>query len=157
MDCAFGPICSTNLFGIVPCSDQMKRVIRCPYEGHCLTLNQCGHCFHVHIESKQFIDDNTEFSTQHGVKGEEYESVLVVIDDVGSAWNNYSFAKTLTPIAAGGEPTDRQRRLTNNLAYVCFSRAEKDLRIVMYSQNAAAAQQELLEKKLFTKAQIEIA
>lgn len=30
-----------------------------------------------------FIDDNTEFSTQHGVKGEEYESVLVVIDDGG--------------------------------------------------------------------------
>lgn len=104
-----------------------------------------------------FIDDNTEFSTQHGVKGEQYENVLVVIDDVGSAWNNYSFAKTLTPIAAGGEPTERQRRLTNNLAYVCFSRAEKDLRIVMYSQNAAAAQQELLDKKLFTKAQIEIA
>ncbi|CUI05662.1 possible DNA helicase [Janthinobacterium sp. CG23_2] len=105
----------------------------------------------------EFIDDNTEFSTQHGVKGEEYDSVLVVIDDVGSAWNNYSFAKTLTPIAAGGEPTERQRRLTNNLAYVCFSRAEKDLRIVMYSQNAAAAQKELLEKKLFTKDQIEIA
>lgn len=105
----------------------------------------------------EFIDDNTEFSTQHGVKGEEYESVLVVIDDVGSAWNNYSFTKTLTSNTAGGEPTDRQRRLTNNLAYVCFSRAEKDLRIVMYSQNAAAAQKELLDKKLFTKDQIEIA
>ncbi|MFB9242660.1 ATP-dependent helicase [Massilia antarctica] len=105
----------------------------------------------------EFIDDNTEFSTQHGVKGEEYESVLVVIDDVGSAWNNYSFAKTLTPKSAGGEPTDRQRRLSNNLAYVCFSRAEKDLRIVMYSQNAAAAKLELLEKKLFTAAQIEVA
>jgi len=105
----------------------------------------------------EFIDDNTEFSTQHGVKGEEYESVLVVIDDVGSAWNNYNFTKTLTPKSAGGEPTDRQRRLSYNLAYVCFSRAEKDLRIVMYSQNAAAAKEELLGKKLFTEAQIEIA
>ncbi|WP_343728341.1 UvrD-helicase domain-containing protein [Duganella sp.] len=104
-----------------------------------------------------FIDDNTEFSTQHGVKGEEYESVLVVFDDVGSAWNNYSFVKTLTPESAGGEPTDRQRRLTTNLAYVCFSRAEKDLRIVMFSPNATAAKQELLKKELFTEGQIEIA
>ncbi|MEO9385211.1 UvrD-helicase domain-containing protein [Chromobacterium phragmitis] len=105
----------------------------------------------------EFINDNTEFSTQHGVKGEEYEGVLVVFDDVSSAWNHYSFGKTLTPKAAGGEPTPRQLRLTTNLVYVCFSRAEKDLRIVMFSGNVAAARQELLDKNLFTEAQIEIA
>lgn len=103
----------------------------------------------------EFIDEKTEFSTQHGVKGEQYGSVLVVFDDVGSAWNNYNFSKTLTPSTAG-EPTDRQRRLSTNLAYVCFSRAEKDLRIVMFSANAAAARQELLDKNLFSEAQIEV-
>lgn len=103
----------------------------------------------------EFIDEKTAFSTQHGVKGEQYGSVLVVFDDVGSAWNNYHFSKTLTP-ATAGEPTERQRRLSTNLAYVCFSRAEKDLRIVMFSANAAAARQELLDQKLFTEAQIEV-
>lgn len=103
----------------------------------------------------EFIDEKTEFSTQHGVKGEQYGSVLVVFDDVGSAWNNYNFSKTLTPVTAG-EPTERQRRLSTNLAYVCFSRAEKDLRIVMFSANTAAARQELLDRKLFTEAQIEV-
>jgi len=103
----------------------------------------------------EFIDEKTEFSTQHGVKGEQYGSVLVVFDDVGSAWNNYNFSKTLTPDTAG-VPTERQRRLSTNLAYVCFSRAEKELRIVMFSANAADARQELLDKKLFTEAQIEI-
>jgi DNA helicase-2/ATP-dependent DNA helicase PcrA len=101
--------------------------------------------------------DNTEFSTQHGVKGEEYDSVLVVFDDVSSAWNDYNFAKTLTPNTAGGEPTERQRRLTENLAYVCFSRAEKDLRIIMFSGNAEAARLELLQRKLFSESQIEVA
>lgn len=103
----------------------------------------------------EFVDEKTEFSTQHGVKGEQYGNVLVVFDDVGSAWNNYNFSKTLTP-ATAGEPTERQGRLSTNLAYVCFSRAEKDLRIVMFSENAAAARQELLDQKLFTEAQIEI-
>ena len=103
----------------------------------------------------EFVDEKTEFSTQHGVKGEQYGSVLVVFDDVGSAWNNYNFSRTLTP-ATAGEPTERQGRLSTNLAYVCFSRAEKDLRIVMFSANATAARQELLDKKLFTEAQIEI-
>lgn len=103
----------------------------------------------------KFMSENTMFSTQHGVKGEQYNSVLVVFDDVGSAWNNYNFSKTLTPSTAG-EPTDRQRQLSTNLAYVCFSRAEQDLRIVMFSENAVAARKELLDKKIFTAAQIEV-
>jgi DNA helicase II / ATP-dependent DNA helicase PcrA len=111
------------------------------------------------IEIEQYCDfiaEKTPFSTQHGVKGEEYESVLVVFDDVGSAWNNYSFSGMLTPVTVGKAPTDRQQRLSENLAYVCFSRAQQDLRIVMFSTNAVAARNELLERKIFTDAQIEV-
>lgn len=104
----------------------------------------------------EFVTDKTAFSTQHGVKGEEYDSVLVVFDDASSAWSNYSFSKMLTP-STSGEPTERQKRLSENLAYVCFSRAERDLRIVMYSANAVAARQELIDRKLFSGAQIELA
>jgi DNA helicase II / ATP-dependent DNA helicase PcrA len=103
----------------------------------------------------KFTIENTEFSTQHGVKGEQYPSVLVVFDDIGSAWNNYNFSKMLTP-ATAGDPTQRQQELSKRLAYVCFSRAEKDLRIVMYSSNAKAARAELLEKEIFTEEQIEV-
>jgi DNA helicase-2/ATP-dependent DNA helicase PcrA len=103
----------------------------------------------------EFINEKTEFSTQHGVKGEEYKKVLVVFDDVGSAWNNYNFSRTLTPRTAG-EPTERQLRLTTNLAYVCFSRAEEDLRVVLFSEKASDAKQELIERGLFKPEQIEI-
>lgn len=103
-----------------------------------------------------YLSDNTEFSTQHGVKGEQYPSVLVVFDDVGAAWTNYSFTKTLTPKTEGQEPTERQLRLSNNLAYVCFSRAEIDLRIVMYTANPKAASEELIQRGLFSSEQIEI-
>lgn len=103
-----------------------------------------------------FLSDNTEFSTQHGVKGEQYPRVLVVFDDVGSGWTNYSFTKTLTPKTEGKEPTERQQRLSNNLAYVCFSRAEAELRIVMYTTNPEKAKDELVERKLLLESQIEI-
>ncbi|NMM78809.1 UvrD-helicase domain-containing protein [Acidovorax sp. SRB_24] len=103
-----------------------------------------------------YIDNNTAYSTQHGVKGEEYEKVMVVYDDVEAAWNNYSFNKVLTPLTAG-EPTDRQRSITQKLAYVSFSRAKEDLRVLMFTANPEGARAELINSKLLSSDQIRIA
>lgn len=89
------------------------------------------------------------------MKGEEYPKVLVVYDDVEAAWNQYSFSKTLTPLTAG-EPSDRQRSVTQKLVYVSFSRAEEDLRIVLFTANPEGAQAELIESKLLSPDQIRI-
>jgi len=104
----------------------------------------------------EFINENTPFSTQHGVKGEEYESVLVVFDDIEAAWNNYSFAKLLTPETSGA-PKDSMKDRTKKLAYVCFSRAVNDLRIVLFTSDVESAKKELIDQKLFTDDQIETA
>lgn len=101
----------------------------------------------------EFLDENSPFSTQHGSKGEEYPNVLVMIDDIEASWNTYSFGKTLTPDTAGA-PTDRQAELTRKLAYVCFSRAEVNLRILFFSLNSKAAGQELIDRGLFKAAQV---
>ena len=100
-----------------------------------------------------FLDENSPFSTQHGSKGEEYPNVLVVIDDIEASWNTYSFGKTLTPTTAG-DPTERQAELTRKLAYVCFSRAEVNLRILFFSLNPENAGRELIDRGLFTEEQI---
>lgn len=102
-----------------------------------------------------FILENTAFSTQHGVKGEEYSNVLVVFDDIEAAWNNYSFSKLLTPKTSGA-PTEGQSRRSGRLAYVCFSRAEENLRILLYTNNPFAAKDELLQQGLFTEADVGI-
>jgi len=102
-----------------------------------------------------FIQENTAYSTQHGVKGEEYSDVLVVYDDIEAAWNNYSFSKLLTP-KTSGEPTEGQSRRSEKLAYVCFSRAEENLRILLYTSNPAAAKEELLQQELFAESEIAI-
>ncbi len=102
-----------------------------------------------------FIKESTAYSTQHGVKGEEYSDVLVVFDDVEAGWNLYNFSKLLTPDTSG-PPTDGQMRRSEKLAYVCFSRAEENLRILLYTQNPSAAKEELLRKGLFATSEIEI-
>ncbi|QDU38517.1 DNA-dependent helicase II [Maioricimonas rarisocia] len=103
----------------------------------------------------EFLAENTPFSTQHGVKGEEYEDVVVVFDDVEAGWHNYSFAKMLAPQTTG-EPRDEQRERSRKLAYVSFSRAKRNLRIVLFTQEPRMAKQEIVTQGLLSDQQIRI-
>ncbi len=102
-----------------------------------------------------FVNDNTPFSTQHGVKGEEYSNVVVVFDDTEAAWNTYSFTKALTP-GTSGEGTEGQLDRSRKLAYVCFSRAEVNLKVILFTPNPESAKAELIGEGLFTEGQISI-
>lgn len=103
----------------------------------------------------EFVQDNTPLSTQHGSKGEQYDDVLVVFDDVEAAWSQYSFTKLLTP-QTSGEATEGQRERSRKLAYVCFSRAKVNLRILLFTANPNEAQGELVSSGLFTAEQVNI-
>lgn len=102
-----------------------------------------------------FVRDNTAYSTQHGVKGEEYRKVVTVFDDIEAAWSHYSFTKTLTP-QSSGEATEGQNAKSTKLAYVCFSRAEVDLCIILFTEDPTAAKAELLRRGLFADSQVMI-
>ncbi|MFC3216247.1 hypothetical protein [Novosphingobium panipatense] len=49
-----------------------------------------------------FIDGHTPFATKHGVKGAEFENVLVI---VGRGWNKYNFAQMLERLDPGPRQT----------------------------------------------------
>jgi DNA helicase-2/ATP-dependent DNA helicase PcrA len=76
----------------------------------------------VHFE--QFTNDHTPFSTKHGVKGEEYENVLVIIDD--SLWTQYKFAD----VFSGNQSNAKRYEKTRKLLYVCLSRAMSGLAVL---------------------------
>jgi DNA helicase II / ATP-dependent DNA helicase PcrA len=81
------------------------------------------------IALDRYIDDVTPFSTKHGVKGAEFENVLVV---VGRGWNRYDFSQFLEWCSIGvpadkAEAYDRNR----NLFYVACSRPRKRLAILL--------------------------
>lgn len=103
-----------------------------------------------------FVLENTAYSTQHGVKGEEYPNVMVVFDDVEAAWNQYSFTKLLTPTTAG-QSTEGQRERGRKLTYVCFSRARENLRLLLFTPEPEAARRELIERLHLRSEQIAIA
>ena len=102
-----------------------------------------------------FIGNNTAYSTQHGVKGEQYPKVFVVYDDIEARWNDYSFGKVLTP-ATIGQPTERQNARTRKLAYVAFSRTLEDLRVLLFTSKPEASKEELIARRLLRPEQIEI-
>lgn len=104
----------------------------------------------------KFIRDETAYSTQHGVKGEEYKKVVVVFDDTEANWANYSFSRLIAPVAAGKDPTEGQRERSRKLAYVCFSRAESDLKIILFTLNPVQAKAEIIQQGLLKEDQITI-
>ena len=80
------------------------------------------------IALDRFIDGHTAFATKHGVKGAEFENVLVV---VGRGWNIYNFAQMLEWMDPGPPAERRDAFLNNrNLFYVACSRPKTRLALL---------------------------
>jgi ATP-dependent DNA helicase UvrD/PcrA len=94
------------------------------------------------VSLDRFVDEQTPFSTKHGVKGAEFENVLVVF---GRGWNLYNFNQMLE-WASSKVPADRQDAFerNRNLFYVACSRPRKRLALLFT--------QKLSEKALATLA-----
>ena len=79
------------------------------------------------IAVRDFLYPDAQFSTEHGVKGEEYDNVVFVIS---RGWNQYQF-ETYAPMISGhasipkGKEASYERN--RNLFYVCCSRPKKRL------------------------------
>lgn len=80
------------------------------------------------IALSQFLNEHTPFATKHGVKGAEFNNVLVVL---GRGWNQYNFNQMLE-WAETGVPSDKQETFerNRNLFYVVCSRPKKRLALL---------------------------
>jgi DNA helicase-2/ATP-dependent DNA helicase PcrA len=80
------------------------------------------------IALSDFINDHTPFATKHGVKGAEFESVLVVL---GRGWNQYNWNQFLEWFP-NRFPTDKEASYlrNRNLFYVACSRPKKNLALL---------------------------
>lgn len=77
------------------------------------------------LSAINFLYPEADFSTEHGVKGEEYDNVIFVIS---KGWNQYQF-ETYAPMIKNGYPQDKKASYirNRNLFYVCCSRPKKRL------------------------------
>lgn len=108
------------------------------------------------LEYQNYISERSPFGTQQGIKGAEFDRVLVILDDAESTHFQFSYEKylDLKPLsdadlenkAAGEETTiDRTRRLF----YVSCTRALKDLVVVLFTEYPERAIQKIKQLNLF--------
>ncbi|MEW8049493.1 MAG: UvrD-helicase domain-containing protein [Candidatus Thiodiazotropha endolucinida] len=87
----------------------------------------------------RYLSGHSPFETKHGVKGAQFENVLVV---VGRGWNRYNFNEMLE-MAGQGSHIQSNKETTfernRNLFYVTCSRPKRRLAILFTQELSAAA------------------
>ncbi len=93
------------------------------------------------IALSDFLNNSTPFNTKHGVKGAEFENVLVVF---GRGWNHYNFNQFLE-WASSSVPTGKEKTFerNRNLFYVACSRSKKRLCLLFTQELSNEALQTL--------------
>ena len=89
----------------------------------------------------RYLSGHSPFETKHGVKGAEFENVVVV---VGRGWNRYNFNQMLELATDPSRiPADKQGAFerNRNLFYVTCSRPKRRLAVLFTQQLSAVAMQ----------------
>ncbi len=104
----------------------------------------------------KYVNNDSPFSTQQGIKGAEFERVLVVLDDDEGTHVQFSYDKYLgiKPLSDRDEANRREGKetaveRTMRLFYVCCTRAMKDLIVVLFTADVAAARRQITRLGLF--------
>lgn len=100
----------------------------------------------------EYLAGRAHFGTHQGVKGLEFERVMVIIDDDEARGFSFSYENLF-----GGKPTgDKTVENTRRLFYVTASRAEKSLALVAYTAHRDRVRQFLLDEGWFAAEEIVI-
>lgn len=117
--------------GLVPIPPQVREYFNAYYQSPDIPYGNATIKEFLELDYTQFLAaidflyPEAKFSTEHGVKGEEYDNVIFVI---GRGWNQYQF-ETYAPMIHNGVPKDKEESYirNRNLFYVCCSRPKKRL------------------------------
>ncbi len=105
---------------------------------------------------RTYVNQESPFSTQQGIKGAEFERVMVVLDDEEGTHVQFSYEKYF----GVKEPSARDRKRieaqeetaierTRRLFYVCCTRALHDLVVVMFTADPERARAQIERLALF--------
>lgn len=111
----------------------------------------------------EYVADQGPYGTHQGVKGLEFERVLVIMDDTDAKGFLFSYEKLFgtKPLsdtdlkrAAAGEETGADR--TRRLLYVTATRAEKSLALVGYTDDPEGLAIAVVDKGWFAADEVEV-
>lgn len=108
-----------------------------------------------------YVNQKTRFDTHQGVKGLEFDRVMVIIDDAEARGFMFSYDKlfgvkelsdTDKKNIADGKETSIER--TQRLFYVTCTRAKNSLAVVMYTNDPNKVKEQTMNKGWFTENEI---
>ncbi|ALN78546.1 UvrD-helicase domain-containing protein [Lysobacter antibioticus] len=112
---------------------------------------------------RTYIEEQSPFQTHQGVKGAEFSRVLTILDDEEGRHNQFSYGKLfgITPPSDTDESNRREGNettfdRTRRLLYVCCSRAGKDLAVIFFADDPAAAHAAIADLGLFPPEDVHI-
>lgn len=94
---------------------------------------------------ERYISEGSPYATQHGVKGAQFERVIVVMDEEESDYRTYNYERVFA--SAEARAADRARAQdgdentwsrTLRLLYVCCTRAQRGLVLTFFVADPAA-------------------
>ena len=110
-----------------------------------------------------YVNQRTRFDTHQGVKGLEFERVMVIIDDSEAKGFMFSYDKlfgvkelTETDIRHIEAREESSIDRTKRLFYVVCTRAKESLAVVMYTSDSNKVKNQAISKGWFTNQEIEL-
>lgn len=112
---------------------------------------------------RRYVSGLASFDTHQGVKGLEFDRVMVIMDDAEARGFLFGYEKLLgakaqsaTDLKNASEGKDTGIDRTRRLFYVTCSRAEKSLALVAYTEDPNAVKRHVLKNKWFAEDEIDL-
>jgi DNA helicase-2/ATP-dependent DNA helicase PcrA len=113
------------------------------------------------LSYSQYISEDAPYDTHQGVKGREFERVMVLMDQTEVRGFMFDYeklfgAKELSPTDVRNQQEGKDSSLdrTRRLFYVTCSRAQRSLAVVAYSESPQAVKQSMIANGWFDESEI---
>jgi DNA helicase-2/ATP-dependent DNA helicase PcrA len=110
-----------------------------------------------------YVNADSPFSTQQGIKGAEFDRVLVILDDDEGTHVQFSYDKYLgikdlssRDVENRNQGNETTVERTRRLFYVCCTRAMKDLIVVLFTGDVSGARRQIVSLGLFPEESIHL-
>lgn len=109
----------------------------------------------------RYVTEGSPFATQHGVKGAQFDRVLVVMDEEENDYRLYDYEKVLGDAqasaadrAAFANGEDNTWSRTLRLLYVCCTRAKRGLALVFFVADPGATAAHIVASGVFPEGSV---
>lgn len=109
----------------------------------------------------RYVSEGSPFATQHGVKGAQFDRVLVVMDEEENDYRLYDYEKVLGDVqasaadrAAFANGEDNTWSRTLRLLYVCCTRAKRSLALAFFVADPAATAAHIVASGVFPEGSV---